>query len=223
MSTRRDDAHGVPDNQVTALLYNLPVQIADPVERLKLVHDEMTELKASHMDSAGAAVTSLGNLAPPMVVGPLSRMASRAMHQLPQRSVNTVTTNVPGPQYPLYCLGREMLEYRPYVPVSHGVRVGTAILSYNGHLAFGITGDYATARDVGVVASAITDDIEELRQRALAPSSCAPAATKAKTPPAKAKRSAKTPPAETPSAETHQPRPTPPIAETPSAETPVSP
>ena len=91
-----------------------------------------------------------------------------------------------------------MLEYRPYVPVSHGVRVGTAILSYNGRLAFGITGDYATARDVGVVASAITDDIEELRRRALAPPTRPPTTTKAKTAPAKAKKPAKTPPAETP-------------------------
>ena len=112
-------------------------------------------------------VLSLGNLAPPMVVGQVSRLAIRTMQQLPQRSINTVTTNVPGPQFPLYCLGREMLEYRPYVPISHGVRVGTAILSYNGSLFFGITGDYATAPDVGVVASGIIDDIDALRERAL--------------------------------------------------------
>jgi diacylglycerol O-acyltransferase / wax synthase len=168
VSTRNADGQGVADNQVTALLYDLPIQIADPVERLRSVHERMTELKASHMDEAGVAVVSLGNLAPPMVVGQITRMATRAMHQLPQRSINTVTTNVPGPQFPLYCLGREMLEYRPFVPISHGVRVGTAILSYNGHLSFGITGDYSTAPDVDVVAVAITADIDELRRRALA-------------------------------------------------------
>ncbi len=159
----------------------------------------MTELKASHMDRAGVAVTSMSNLAPPMVVGPVSRMAVRAMHQLPQRSVNTVTTNVPGPQFPLYCLGREMLEYRPYVPVSHGVRVGTAILSYNGRLAFGITGDYATAPDVGVVASAIAADIDVLRQRALAPPSRPEAGTEPKSAKSSAKRAATAePPADAP-------------------------
>ena len=127
----------------------------------------MTELKASHMAEAGEAVTAIGNLAPPMVVGPLSRMVVRAIHRLPQRSVNTVTTNVPGPQFPLYCLGREMLEYRPFVPISHGVRVSTAILSYNGRLFFGITGDYATAPDVHVLALAASAGIEQLRERAL--------------------------------------------------------
>jgi diacylglycerol O-acyltransferase len=115
---------------------------------------------------AGAAVTSAADLAPPFVVGVATRLGMRVMHRLPQRSVNTVTTNVPGPQIPLYCLGREMLEYYPYVPLSHGVRVGTAILSYNGRLGFGVTGDFDTAQDVGVLAIAIEAGIEELRDLA---------------------------------------------------------
>ena len=167
VSTRHDDGHGVSGNRASALLYDLPVQVADPVERLDVVHEQMTELKASHMAEAGEALTTIGNLAPPMVVSSVSRMAVRAIHRLPQRSVNTVTTNVPGPQFPLYCLGREMLEYRPFVPISHGVRVSTAILSYNGRLFFGITGDYATAPDVHVLALAASAGIEQLRERAL--------------------------------------------------------
>jgi len=167
VSTRHDDGSGGSGNRASALLYNLPVQIADPVERLEVVHKQMTELKASHMAEAGEAVTAIGNLAPPMVVGTLSRMVVRAIHRLPQRSVNTVTTNVPGPQFPLYCLGREMLEYHPFVPISHGVRVSTAILSYNGRLFFGITGDYATAPDVDLLALATSAGIEQLLERAL--------------------------------------------------------
>ena len=168
VSTRHDDGHGVPDNRVSTLLYDLPVNVADPEERLRLVHEQMTELKSSHMAEAGEVVTTIGNLAPPMVVGTLSRLAIRAMHQLPQRTVNTVTTNVPGPQFALYCLGREMLEYRPFVPISHGVRVSTAILSYNGSLYFGITGDLTTAADVDVLAAGVSDAIEQLRRLALA-------------------------------------------------------
>ncbi|MGZ7003897.1 MAG: WS/DGAT domain-containing protein, partial [Acidimicrobiales bacterium] len=79
-----------------------------------------------------------------------------------------VTTNVPGPQFPLYCLGREMLEYRPFVPIAHGVRVGTAILSYNGTLFYGVTGDFDTAPDVDVLATAIADGILELHDLAVA-------------------------------------------------------
>jgi len=167
VSTRHDDGRGVPDNRVTLLLYELPVGVADPVERLSLVHEQMADLKGSHMAEAGEVMTTLGNLAPPMVVAPVSWAAIRAMHQLPQRSINTVTTNVPGPQFPLYCLGREMAEYLPFVPISHGVRVSTAILSYNGRVSFGITGDFATAPDVGLLASATVSEIEVLRQQAL--------------------------------------------------------
>jgi diacylglycerol O-acyltransferase / wax synthase len=162
VSVRTEDARGVFDNRVSAILYELPVHLADPVERLEAVRAQMSELKESHMAEAGDVVTALGDLAPPMVVGTVSRLAIRIMHTLPQRSVNTVTTNVPGPQFPLYCLGREMLEYRPYVPISHGVRVGTAILSYNGQLAFGVTGDLDTAPDVGVLATGIRSGIDAL-------------------------------------------------------------
>jgi diacylglycerol O-acyltransferase / wax synthase len=166
VSTRHEDGLGQPDNRVSTLLYDLPVQIADPVERLRVVCEQMSSLKVSHMAEAGEAVVAIGDLAPPMVVGAVSRMAIRAVHRLPQRSVNTVTTNVPGPQFPLYCLGHEMLEARPFVPISHGVRVSTAILSYNGQLFFGITGDYSTAPDVGVLASAASTCIQELGERA---------------------------------------------------------
>jgi diacylglycerol O-acyltransferase / wax synthase len=168
VSTRHDDAHGVPDNRVSALLYELPVHLADPVERLEAVHAQMTRLKSSHISEAGESVTTIGNLAPPMVVGPVSRLAIRSMQRFGQRSLNTVTTNVPGPQFPLYCLGHEMLQYRPFVPISHGLRVGTAILSYNGVLNFGVTGDYSSMPDVGVLAAAVPAEIEELHDRALA-------------------------------------------------------
>lgn len=169
VSTRRADGHGAFDNRVSALLYELPVHLADPEERLQAVRLQMAELKDSHIAEAGEVmVTTIGNLAPPMIVGPVSRTAQRLMHTFGQRSLNTVTTNVPGPQFPLYCLGREMIEYRPFVPISHGLRVSTAILSYNGHLFFGITGDYETMPDVGVLASAVVADIEALRHRASA-------------------------------------------------------
>jgi len=167
VSTRHEDAQGVPGNRVSALLYELPVQLADPVERLEAVQTQMTELKSSHIVDAGELVTSVANLVPPMLMGTTSRIVIRSMHRFGQPSLNTVTTNVPGPQVPLYCLGRKMLEYRPFVPISHGLRVGTAILSYNGRLFFGVTGDYDTMPDVEVLATEAAAGIGELHERAL--------------------------------------------------------
>ena len=116
---------------------------------------------------ATALPASASDLVPPMVLGTVSRTVIRSMHRFGQQSLNTVTTNVPGPQFPLYCLGHEMREYRPFVPISHGLRVGTAILSYNGRLFFGVTGDYRTVPDVDVLAGATAAGVEELRERAL--------------------------------------------------------
>jgi WS/DGAT/MGAT family acyltransferase len=162
VSVRGTDGKGVVDNRVSGLLLDLPVDIDDPVGRLAAVQQRMAELKGSHMAEAGEVVTSIGNLAPPPLVGSISRLGMRAQHFVTQRSITTVTTNVPGPQFPLYCLGREMLEYLPFVPISYGLRVGTAILSYNGKLAFGITGDWDSARDIGVLAEGITAGIDDL-------------------------------------------------------------
>jgi WS/DGAT/MGAT family acyltransferase len=167
VSTRHDDGKGVPDNRVSALLYELPVGMVDPVERLQAVRNQMTELKGSHIAEAGEMVTSLGDLVLPVLVGTVSRFTIRSMHRFGQRSLNTVTTNVPGPQVPLYCLGHEMSEYRPFVPISHGLRVGTAILSYNGRLFFGVTGDYESVPEVEVLATEAAATIESLFDRAL--------------------------------------------------------
>jgi WS/DGAT/MGAT family acyltransferase len=177
VSTRRDDGHGVPDNRVTALLYELPVGVADPLERLRLVREQVGELKGSHMAETGALVTEVGDLVPPAAVGTVSRLVVRAMRRLPQRSINTVTTNVPGPQFPLYCLGREMLEYRPYVPIFHGVRVGTAIISYNGRVYFGVTGDASSTPRVDIVADGAARAVQELVERI--PAAAAPRKRKA--------------------------------------------
>jgi WS/DGAT/MGAT family acyltransferase len=165
VSVRGPDGAGAVDNRVSAMLLDLPVGITDPVERLRDVHASMEQLKGSHMAEAGEAVTEIGNLAPPALVASITKLGIGSPRVLLQRSVTTVTTNVPGPQFPLYCLGHEMLQYLPFVPIFHGVRVGTAILSYNGQLAFGITGDYDTATDVSVLAEGIVAGIDELAAR----------------------------------------------------------
>ena len=126
----------------------------------------MDELKASHMAEAGALVMDVGDLAPPMIVGPFTRFVARAMHRVPQRVLGTITTNVPGPREPLYLLGRKLTEWFPFVPITQGARVGTAILSYAGRLTFGITGDLATVPDASVLAHAIEEEVAVLKRMA---------------------------------------------------------
>jgi hypothetical protein len=79
-----------------------------------------------------------------------------------QRLVQTVTTNVPGPQFPLYAAGRQMLYSYPYVPIAGSVRIGIAIFSYLGGLNFGVTADYDSVEDIDVLTRGIESGIAEL-------------------------------------------------------------
>jgi WS/DGAT/MGAT family acyltransferase len=162
VSLRDETARGVFDNRVSAIFLDLPVHLEDPLERLAAVHAQMELLKQSHEIDAGEAVTHLAGILPAALTAQATRLASRLATRVPQRTMNTVTTNVPGPQFPLYLAGRELLEYLPFVPLGPGVRIGVAILSYNGGLRFGITGDYDTVPDIDVLADGVDAGVTTL-------------------------------------------------------------
>ena len=146
VSVRPRDQHGKAvgdgtfENKVSAMFAELPVDIEDPVLRLHVITDQMKDLKESKQAVAGEALTSMSGFAPPMLLALGMRLATRAA----QRNVNTVTTNVPGPQFPLYAAGRRMVRAFPYVPLGGQIRIGIAIFSYDGEVNFGVTGDYDT-------------------------------------------------------------------------------
>ncbi len=158
VSVRPPGAESVRDNQVSLLLARLPVHLADPVERLAAVCEELAQLKKSKQAQAGAAITSLARHEP----FPLVSLPIRAAMRMAQHSVVTVTTNVPGPNLPLFGLGRRVLEIAPYVPIASTLRIGVAIFSYDGQLTFGITGDYESAPDIDVLARGIERSVAEL-------------------------------------------------------------
>jgi WS/DGAT/MGAT family acyltransferase len=158
VSVRAASERGTYNNRVSAMIAALPVGIDDPQERLAAIRSQMDGLKESKQAVAGEVLTSLSGFAPSMLLALGTRVAMR----VPQRNVNTVTTNVPGPQLPLYARGRQMLEAFPFVPLASSVRVGVAIFSYNGMLNYGVTGDYDSAPDIGVLCGGIEAGMTEL-------------------------------------------------------------
>ncbi|HKR70602.1 MAG TPA: WS/DGAT domain-containing protein, partial [Streptosporangiaceae bacterium] len=86
--------------------------------------------------------------------------------QIPQPLVQTVTTNVPGPPFPLYVLGRKMLQAHPYVPIGDNVQIAIAIFSYLEELSFGVTADSNAAADVDILEPGIHRGLAELRRKA---------------------------------------------------------
>jgi diacylglycerol O-acyltransferase len=149
---------GTFENKVSAMFAELPVGIQDPLVRLYAISAQMAGLKESKQAVAGEALTSLSGFAPPALLALGTRLAFRT----PQRTINTVTTNVPGPQFPLYAAGRRMLKAYPYVPLAGQLRVGVAIFSYDGHVNFGVTGDYDGAPDIDVLCAGIEAGMEEM-------------------------------------------------------------
>jgi WS/DGAT/MGAT family acyltransferase len=158
VSIRTEDHRGRLGNQVTAVFADLPVGIADPAQRLASVAQQMNHLKGSGVAVTVDAMMSAGDFVP----ATLMTLGARVYATVGQRVVNTVTTNIPGPQYPLYLLDRRMLEMFPYIPVAQGVRISVGIVSYDGHLAIGATGDYDAVPDLDVLCTGIEDSLAEL-------------------------------------------------------------
>ena len=162
VSVRREDEEGTYNNRVSAMFAELPVGIADPRKRLDAVRAQMENLKEKKQAVAAEVLTSLSGFAPPVLLALGGRLFARAN----QRNVQTVTTNVPGPQQPMYAAGRRMLQAMPYVPLAGSVQIGVAIFSYAGQLTFGVTGDYDAAPDIDVLCHGIEEGMEELLKRA---------------------------------------------------------
>jgi hypothetical protein len=136
----------------------LPVDVADPRERLDSVARQMRRLKASGEATGVGSALAVADLVP----ATLMALGARVYARTGQRVVNTVTTNVPGPPHTLYLLGRPMLELFPWIPVAEGVRISIGILSYDGHVTFGATGDRDAVPDLDDLCSAIEASLREL-------------------------------------------------------------
>jgi WS/DGAT/MGAT family acyltransferase len=158
VSVRRTDQRGRLGNQVSAMFADLPVGVADPMARLSTVATQMEYLKANGMAVGVKSMVSAADFVPPT----LMTLGARVSASLGQRVVNTVTTNIPGPQYPLYLLGRQLLEMFPYIPIGQAVRISIGIVSYDGRLAIAATGDYDAVPDLDRLCAHIEASIAEL-------------------------------------------------------------
>jgi diacylglycerol O-acyltransferase / wax synthase len=160
VSVRQDVERGALGNRVAAMMAPLPVWCQEPVARLAIVSEQLKDLKSGSQAVGAQVLTDLSGFAPPTIMGQASRLMSR------QRFFNLVVTNVPGPQFPLYLLGRRMLDPFPMVPLASGQGVGVALLSYNGRINFGLVGDFDLLWDLDDLALDVEDALAELAEGA---------------------------------------------------------
>ena len=165
VSVRPTNHFNMTDNQVSAMLPLLPVDEADPVKQLQLVHSRLIHAKASGQREGASALVSAAKNVP----FAFSARAIRLVARLPQKAVVTVTTNVPGPRRQQRLIGRRVLEILPIPPIAFQLRTGIAMLSYADTFIFGITADYDTAPDIEALAAGIEDGVARLVAASRAP------------------------------------------------------
>jgi WS/DGAT/MGAT family acyltransferase len=163
VSIRQTEERGALGNRITAMMAPLPVWSEDPVERLRLTSARMGDLKTSGQAVGAEILTKMTDFAP-------TTLASQAARLQPaQRFFNLVVTNVPGPQFPLYVLGRQMESIFPMVPLARRQALCVGIMSYNGQVNFGLVGDYDAMADLDSFALDLEAATEEMIAAAPAP------------------------------------------------------
>jgi len=162
VSTRTEDERGRLGNRVSQLLVHLPIDVDDPLERLRLVGERTRELKESGQAQGGQMLTGLSELVWPSLASAFERIAARRSFG------NMVVTNVPGAPWTAYLLGARLLESYPLVPLAARQALNVAVLTYEKHLHWGVNADYDAVPDVDDFVALLGEEAEKLHKLAVA-------------------------------------------------------
>ncbi|HYI17233.1 MAG TPA: wax ester/triacylglycerol synthase family O-acyltransferase [Solirubrobacteraceae bacterium] len=156
VSIRARDEHHQLGNRLAAMRAPLPVYVEDPVARLQVVRRAMDGLKESKQAVGAEVLAGMQALAPPTILAQASRL------NFSTRLFNLLVTNVPGPQFPLYVLGRRLEDLFPVAFLPKGHALAVAVMSYDGGMDFGLLGDYDAMPDLDEVGALLAESAEEL-------------------------------------------------------------
>ncbi|MGH2860962.1 MAG: WS/DGAT/MGAT family O-acyltransferase [Solirubrobacteraceae bacterium] len=156
VSVRTEGQRGMLGNRLTVMRGPLPVYIQDAAARLPVVSRAMDDLKSSKQAVGASTLVAVNDIAPPAVLAQASRL------QFSTRLFNLMVTNIPGPQIPLYILGRELQDLFPLAFLPQGHALAVAIMSYNGRVEYGLLGDFDALPDIDLIAGGIDETLAEL-------------------------------------------------------------
>ena len=157
VSVRAEEERGALGNRVAAMMAPLPVWCEDPVERLRLV---------TRVDGRPEELRPGGRRRDPHPDHRLraadDRLPGGAAAAAPSASSTSSSPTCPGPQFPLYVLGRKMEAIFPMVPLARRQALCVGIMSYNGQVDFGLVGDYDAMADLDSFALDLEGAVEEI-------------------------------------------------------------
>ncbi|HZR81881.1 MAG TPA: wax ester/triacylglycerol synthase family O-acyltransferase [Candidatus Binatia bacterium] len=164
ISVRTEDEKGTQGNRVTAMAVALGTQVEDPLERLRVVHEGAVQSKALTNAIGARLMTDYTNFVPSSVAGLAARLYSRfALANRMRPMFNTVVTNVPGPQVPLYAYGARLVAQYGMGPILDGMGLIHPVFSYCGKVTIAVTSCRALMPDPAFYADCLQASFEELR------------------------------------------------------------
>ncbi len=158
VSLRQEEQRGALGNLVSMMPVEIPLDMPHPLVRFKYINQKTMAMKGGRVAEGLSLFSALMGIMPAPVQALVGAIANT-----PLPAFNMVSTNVSGPQVPLYSMGNRMVAYYPYVPVGYAVGCGCAIMSYDQHLYFGLTADKQAMPDVEKLRDCLYESFYELR------------------------------------------------------------
>ena len=162
VSVRTEDDKDM-GNRVSSMFASLATDVDDPVERLKVIHECMHEVKEQQKAIGADTLGDWAEFAAPALAGRAARLYSRTKMADRHRPLFNVTiSNVPGPPFPLYSIGARMVSNFPVGPIMDGGGLNMTVMSYRDQLDFGLQACPDVLPDVWSLAEGLQDALDEL-------------------------------------------------------------
>jgi diacylglycerol O-acyltransferase / wax synthase len=167
VSVRTGEQIGTYGNRILLMSAPLFTDEGDPVERLRQTHEAMGDMKRRHRALPAALLQDANHFIPPAVFARAAQLTFRlSTSRVAAPTWNLVISNVPGPQIPLYCAGAELVANYPVSVITDGMGLNITVMSYRGHLDFGIVADREQMPDVKKLFGWLEDELAALMPRA---------------------------------------------------------
>lgn len=164
ISVRSQGERNSMGNQVAAMTVALGTHIADPVERLKAVHESASSSKEMTNAIGAKLMTDYSRFIPSTTAALATRLyAQLGMAERMAPPFNCVVTNVPGPQVPLYSTGARLVTQYGLGPIFDGMGLIFPVFSYCGHITVSFTSCRDMLPDPEFLADCLQESFDELR------------------------------------------------------------
>ncbi|HEX8646991.1 MAG TPA: wax ester/triacylglycerol synthase family O-acyltransferase [Thermoleophilaceae bacterium] len=176
VSVRTDEQVGTYGNRIMLMSVPLHTEEPDPERRLQKTHESMIEMKERHRALPAELLQDANHFIPPAVFSRAAQLTFRLSTVGPvgRPTWNLVISNVPGPQFPLYCAGARLVANYPVSVITDGMGLNITVMSYCGHLDFGIVADRDQMKDVQCLLGWLDDELDLLRPTRTGPPAAEP-------------------------------------------------